>query len=163
MDHWKKSKEKSKNIWSQMKMKIHHTNSYGMQQSSPKREIHCNTGSPQQTRKISNKQSQITPNWIRKRRTNKTQSQQKERNNKIRAEINEIETEKRTERIDKTRRWVFEKIDKIDKPFGAGPVAEWLSSRAPLQAAQCFVGSNPGHGHGTARQAILRRRPTCHN
>uniref|UniRef100_A0A9L0TE86 Small nuclear RNA activating complex polypeptide 1 n=1 Tax=Equus caballus TaxID=9796 RepID=A0A9L0TE86_HORSE len=26
----------------------------------------------------------------------------------------------------------------------AGPVAEWLSSRAPLQAAQCFVGSNPG-------------------
>ena len=34
---------------------------------------------------------------------------------------------------------------------GAGPVAEWLSSRAPLQAAQCFVGSNPGRGHGTAR------------
>ena len=34
--------------------------------------------------------------------------------------------------------------------YGAGPVAEWLSSRAPLQAAQCFVGSNPGRGHGTA-------------
>ena len=42
-------------------------------------------------------------------------------------------------------------------------MAEWLSSRAPLQAAQCFVGSNPGHGHGTARQATLRQRPTCHN
>ena len=27
---------------------------------------------------------------------------------------------------------------------GAGPVAKWLSSRAPVQAAQCFVGSNPG-------------------
>ena len=46
---------------------------------------------------------------------------------------------------------------------GAGPVAEWLSSRALLQAAQCFVGSNPGHGHGTAHQATLRRPPTCHN
>ena len=46
---------------------------------------------------------------------------------------------------------------------GAGPVAEWLSSRAPLQAAQCFVGSNPGRGHGTAHQATLRQRPTCHN
>ena len=46
---------------------------------------------------------------------------------------------------------------------GAGPGAEWLSSRAPLQAAQCFVGSNPGRGHGTARQATLRQRPTCHN
>ena len=47
--------------------------------------------------------------------------------------------------------------------LGAGPVAEWLSSRAPLQAAQCFVGSNPGHGHGTAHQTTLRQRPTCHN
>ena len=28
-------------------------------------------------------------------------------------------------------------------------MAEWLSSRALLQAAQCFVSSNPGHGHGT--------------
>src|SRR3712207_7802994 len=45
---------------------------------------------------------------------------------------------------------------------GAGPVAEWLSSRAPLQAAQCFVGSSPGRGHGTAHQATLRRRPACH-
>ena len=48
-------------------------------------------------------------------------------------------------------------------PRGAGPVAEWLSSRAPLQAAQGFVGSNPGHGHGTARQTTLRQRPICHN
>ena len=46
--------------------------------------------------------------------------------------------------------------------IGAGPVAEWLSSRAPLQAAQCFVGSDPGRGHGTAHQTTLRRRPTCH-
>ena len=45
----------------------------------------------------------------------------------------------------------------------AGPMAEWLSSRAPLQAAQCFVGSNPGRGHGTAHQTMLRQRPTCHN
>ena len=46
---------------------------------------------------------------------------------------------------------------------GAGPVAEWLSSCAPLQAAQCFVGWNPGCGPGTAHPAMLRRHPTCHN
>ena len=46
---------------------------------------------------------------------------------------------------------------------GAGPVAKRLSSRAPLKAAQCFVGSNPGRGHGTAHQATLRQCPTCHN
>ena len=47
--------------------------------------------------------------------------------------------------------------------MGAGPVAEWLSLRAALQAAQCFVGSYPGRGHGTAHQTTLRQRPTCHN
>ena len=30
-------------------------------------------------------------------------------------------------------------------------------------AAQVFTGSDTGHGHGTARQATLRWRPTCHN
>ena len=47
--------------------------------------------------------------------------------------------------------------------LGAGPVAEWLSLRAPLQAAQCLIASNPGHIHGTAHQTTLRQRPTCHN
>ena len=46
---------------------------------------------------------------------------------------------------------------------GAGPEAEWLSSRALLQAAQCFVGSNPRHGQGTAHKTTLRQCPTCHN
>ena len=38
-------------------------------------------------------------------------------------------------------------------------MAEWLSSRTLLQAAQCFVGSNPGHGHGTVHQTTVRQRP----
>ena len=46
---------------------------------------------------------------------------------------------------------------------GAGPVAKWLSLRAPLQAAQGFIGSNPGRGHGTTHRATLRRRPTRHS
>ena len=47
--------------------------------------------------------------------------------------------------------------------LGAGPVVKWLNLRAPLQAAHHFVGSNPGRGHGTAHQATLRWRATCHN
>ena len=46
---------------------------------------------------------------------------------------------------------------------GAGPMAQWLCSCSPLQAAQCFVGSNPGCRHGTAHQSTLRQRPTSHN
>ena len=36
---------------------------------------------------------------------------------KIRAEINEIETKKTVEKINETKSWFFEKINKIDKPL----------------------------------------------
>ena len=56
------------------------------------------------------------------------------------------------------------KVKNTGKTFwGTGPVAERLSSHAPLQAAQGFTSLNPGRGHGTAHQAMLRRHPTCHN
>ena len=35
----------------------------------------------------------------------------------IRAEINEIETEKTITKINKTKNWFFEKVNKIDKPL----------------------------------------------
>ena len=44
----------------------------------------------------------------------------------------------------------------------AGPVAEWLGSPTTV-AAQGFTGSDPGRVHGTAHQAMLSWRPTCHN
>ena len=43
--------------------------------------------------------------------------------------------------------------------LGAGPVAEWLSSRTPLWG-QGFASWDPGHGPSTAHQAVLRWRPT---
>ena len=36
---------------------------------------------------------------------------------KIRGEINETETKETTAKINKTKNWFFEKINKIDKPF----------------------------------------------
>jgi hypothetical protein len=36
---------------------------------------------------------------------------------KLRAEINQVETKGTTQRINKTRSWLFEKINKIDKPL----------------------------------------------
>ena len=67
--------------------------------------------------KISNKQSNLTPKGTRERRTNKTLSQQKERNHKERAEINEIETKETIAKINKTKSWFLEKINKNDKPL----------------------------------------------
>ena len=53
----------------------------GFRKSTSKREYHSDKGLPQETRKISNKQPNLSPKRIGKRRTNKTQSQQKEGNN----------------------------------------------------------------------------------
>ena len=52
----------------------------GCSKSSSKREVYSNIILPQETRKISNKQSNLTVKAIRERRTKKPQSLQKERN-----------------------------------------------------------------------------------
>ena len=36
---------------------------------------------------------------------------------KLRTEIKQVETKRTIQRINQTRRWFFEKINKIDKPF----------------------------------------------
>ena len=38
-------------------------------------------------------------------------------------------------------------------------MAEWLSSACSALAAQGFAGSDPGHGHGSVHQAMLRWNP----
>ena len=40
----------------------------------------------------------------------------------------------------------------------AGPVAKWLGSHS-ASVARGFPGSDPGRGHGTARQAMLSGVP----
>ena len=63
----------------------------GCSKSSSKREVYSYTSLHQETRKISNKQSKLTPEGTRERRTKPKVSRRKEII-KIRAEINEIET-----------------------------------------------------------------------
>ena len=47
---------------------------------------------------------------------------------------------------------------------GASAMAEWLSSCALLtSAAQGLAGLDPGPGHGTTHQAMLRWHPTQHS
>ena len=88
----------------------------GCSKSSSKREVYSNTILPEETRNISNKQPNLTPKAIRKRRTKPQVSRRKEII-KIRAEINEIEPKKTIAKIKKTKRWFSEKINKNDKPL----------------------------------------------
>ena len=89
----------------------------GNSKSSSKREVYSNSISPQETRKISDKQSNLTPKATRERRTKKPKVSRRKEIIKIREEINEIEMKKTIAKINKTKSWLFEKIYKIDKPL----------------------------------------------
>ena len=83
--------------------------------SNPKKEVNNNLVSPQETGKISNKQSNLTPKATGERRTkaNPKVTRRKEII-KIRAEINEIEKKKIISKINKTKIWFFEEIKFIN-------------------------------------------------
>ena len=89
----------------------------GCSKNISKREVYSNTILSQETRKFSQKQPNLTPKATRERRTNKLKVSRRKEIIKIRAEINEIETKKTIEKINETKSWFFEKINKIDKPL----------------------------------------------
>ena len=72
---------------------------------------------PQETRNISNKQPKLTPKAIRKRRAKNSKVSRREEIIKIRSEINEKEMKETIAKINKTKSWFFEKINKIVKPL----------------------------------------------
>ena len=88
----------------------------GCSKSNSKKEVYSNTILPQETRKISNKQPNLTTKAIRERRTKKPPKlSRKKEIVKIRSEINEKEMKEMITKINKTKSWVSEKIHKIDK------------------------------------------------
>ena len=87
----------------------------GCSKSCSKGEVYSNTILPQETRKISNRQSSFTPKTTGKRRTKTPKISRRKENIKIQEEINEKEMKETTVKINKTKSWFFEKINKIDK------------------------------------------------
>ena len=47
--------------------------------------------------------------------------------------------------------------------FRGRPQGQVVKIARSASTAQGFSGSDPGCGHGTALQAMLRWHPTCHN
>ena len=73
-DHWWNQRGNHKIPRNKWQWKHNHSKPMGYSKSSSKREVYSNTILPQETRKISNKQPNLTPKAIRARRTKKTQS-----------------------------------------------------------------------------------------
>ena len=101
-----KLKNKSENASRQTKMKTQLYKIYGMQQKRSKRELHSDASLPQETRKTSNKQRKLPCKRIRRRRTNKAQSQKKEGNNKNQTG-NKQNRDHKNKKINKTKSWFF--------------------------------------------------------
>ena len=90
----------------------------GCSKSSSKREVYSNTTLPQERRKTLNRQPNFTPKTTGKRRTKKhPKISRRKKIIKIWAEINEKEMKEIIVKINKTKSWFFEKINKIDKPL----------------------------------------------
>ena len=88
-----------------------------MQENSFKRKVYSNTILPQETRKASNRQPNFTHKTTGKRRTKNPKISRRKEIIKIQAEINEKEMKGTIVKINKTKSWFFEKINKIDKPL----------------------------------------------
>ena len=86
--------------------------------NSSKRDVYSNTVLPQETRKISNRQPNFTPKTTGKRRTKPPKISRRKEIIKIRAEIDEKEMKETMVKINKTKSWFSEKINKVDKPLG---------------------------------------------
>ena len=73
-DHWRNQRGNQKIARDKWQWKHDDPKPMGCSKSSSNREVYSNTSLPQETRKISNKQSNLTPKGTRERRTNKIQS-----------------------------------------------------------------------------------------
>ena len=91
----------------------------GYSKSSPEREMHHNTSIHPKTGKNSNIQSSLAPKGTGERTAIKPTPKRRRELIKIQAELNEIETRRTVEQINKTRSWFFERINKIDKSLAS--------------------------------------------
>ena len=90
----------------------------GCSKSCSKKEVCSNIILPQETRKTLNRQPNFTPKTTGKRRTTPTpQISRRKEIIKIQTEINDKEMKETIGKINKTKSWYFEKINKINKPL----------------------------------------------
>ena len=99
-------------------MNMKHDNPKPMKfnKSSAKREIHSNTSLPQQEKHQINNLT-LHLKQLEKEEKKIPKVSKKKEIIKIRAEINEKEIKETIPKMDKTKSWFFEKINKIDKPL----------------------------------------------
>ena len=85
--------------------------------SSAKGKVHSNAGLPQETRKKSNNNLTLYLKQREKEEMKNPSISRRKEILKIRAEITSKETKEIIPKINKTKSWFFEKLNKIEKPL----------------------------------------------
>ncbi|WP_238405907.1 hypothetical protein, partial [Segatella copri] len=111
------SRRKLKNTLRQMIMKTQPSKSMGCCKSSAQREVHSNAGLSQKRRKSQIDNLTHHLNELEKEEQKRPKVSRRKEIIKIKEEINKIEIQKTIEKINKTKSWFFEKVNKIDKPL----------------------------------------------
>ena len=89
----------------------------GHYKSSAKRKVHSNTGIPQETSKSQINNLTLQLKQLEKEELENPRVSRRKEIFKIRAEINTKETKETIAKINKAKRWFFERINKIGKPL----------------------------------------------
>ena len=89
----------------------------GHSEGSPEREVHSNTVLPEKDRNFSKSNLILCLQEIKEQQQRQPRASRRKEITKIKAELNDIETESTIVRMNETRSWFFEKIIKIDKPL----------------------------------------------
>ena len=98
-------------------MKPQHTQTYGTHESISKRKTHSSECLQKQTRESTHSSLTIHRKAVEQKEANSSKRSRQQERIKLGGKINQIETRKTFQRINQTRSWFFEKINKIDKPL----------------------------------------------
>ena len=89
----------------------------GHSKGSPEREFHSNTGLPLKIETFQTNNLTLHPQELEEQQKRQPRATRRREITMIRAELNYIETKSTILRINESRKWFFEKINKIDKPL----------------------------------------------
>ena len=89
----------------------------GHSEGSPEREVYGDTGLPKKDRTFQINNLTLHLQELEEQQQTKPRASRRKEITKIRAELNDIETKRTFQRINKSRRLFFEKINNIDKPL----------------------------------------------
>ena len=89
----------------------------GHSKGTPEKEVHGNTGLPTKDRNISTSNLTLRLQELKEQQQRQPRASRRKGITEIRAELSNIETKNTILRINESRSWFFEKINKIDKPL----------------------------------------------